>query len=162
MDFARKAHSKRLGRCVLRKRSASMRASGVPSACSPDQAGDQREDDARSLVFETMPLGAPIEILGAASVTLDITSDEPIANLAVRLCDVRPSGESLRVSYGVLNLTHRDGHETPAPLVAGTALPSAHSAQRRRRGISGRPQGAARTVHDVLADDLARLRRRRH
>jgi hypothetical protein len=32
---------------------------------------------------------------------------------------VRPSGESLRVSYGVLNLTHRDGHEEPAPLAVG-------------------------------------------
>jgi hypothetical protein len=32
---------------------------------------------------------------------------------------VHPSGESLRVSYGVLNLTHRDGHERPAPLATG-------------------------------------------
>jgi hypothetical protein len=32
---------------------------------------------------------------------------------------VHPSGESLRVSYGVLNLTHRDGHENPALLAAG-------------------------------------------
>jgi uncharacterized protein len=32
---------------------------------------------------------------------------------------VHPSGESLRVSFGVLNLTHRDGHEKPAPLVPG-------------------------------------------
>ena len=30
-----------------------------------------------------------------------------------------PSGESLRVSYGVLNLTHRDGHENPAVLAIG-------------------------------------------
>ena len=37
----------------------------------------------------------------------------------IRLCDVHPCGESLRVSYGVLNLTHRDCHETPAPLVPG-------------------------------------------
>src|SRR5438477_6481065 len=29
------------------------------------------------------------------------------------------SGESLRVSYGVLKLTHRDGHERPAMLVVG-------------------------------------------
>jgi hypothetical protein len=29
------------------------------------------------------------------------------------------SGESLRVSYGVLNLTHREGHEQPAPLATG-------------------------------------------
>jgi hypothetical protein len=32
---------------------------------------------------------------------------------------VHPSGESLRVSYGVLNLAHRNGHEQPAPLVPG-------------------------------------------
>jgi hypothetical protein len=73
----------------------------------------------RSLVFETPPLDTALEILGAAIVTLDVVSDRPIANLAVRLCDVHPSGESLRVSYGVLNLTHRDGHEKPALLEVG-------------------------------------------
>jgi uncharacterized protein len=91
----------------------------VPFGRGHDQAGDQQDDDVRSLVFETPPLNAPIEILGAAIVTLDVASDRPIANLVVRLCDVHPSGESLRVSYGVLNLTHRDGHQRPAPLVPG-------------------------------------------
>jgi len=91
----------------------------VPFGRGRDQADDQREDDARSLIFETPPLEAPIEILGAAIVTLDVASDRPVANLAARLCDVHPSGESLRVSYGVLNLTHRDGHERPAPLAVG-------------------------------------------
>jgi hypothetical protein len=91
----------------------------VPFGRGHDQAGDQQEDDMRSLVFETPPLHAPIEILGAAVVTLEIASDRPIANLVVRLCDLHPSGESLRVSYGVLNLTHRDGHEKPAPLAIG-------------------------------------------
>jgi hypothetical protein len=32
---------------------------------------------------------------------------------------VHPSGESLRVSYGALNLTHRAGHERPALLAIG-------------------------------------------
>src|SRR5262249_44099123 len=91
----------------------------VPFGRGRDQAGDHEEDDMRSLVFETPPLDRPIEILGAAIVTLDVTSDRPIANVVARLCDVRPSGESLRVSYGVLNLTHRDGHERPAPLAVG-------------------------------------------
>jgi predicted acyl esterase len=91
----------------------------VPFGRGRDQASDQQEDDMRSLVFETPPLETPIEILGAAIVTLDVASDRPIANVAVRLCDVHPSGESLRVSYGVLNLTHRDGHETLAPLTPG-------------------------------------------
>ncbi len=90
-----------------------------PFGYASDQAGDQREDDERSLVFETAPLGAPFEILGAAITTLDIASDKPIANLVIRLCDVHPSGASLRVSYGLLNLTHRDGHEAPSPLMAG-------------------------------------------
>jgi len=91
----------------------------VPFGQAHDQAVDQREDDLRSLVFETLPLDSPIEILGAAVVTLDVTSDRPMANLVVRLCDVHPSGESLRVSYGVLNLAHRDGHEKPALLAIG-------------------------------------------
>jgi uncharacterized protein len=93
--------------------------SWCPFGRGADQAGDQRADDARSLVFETAPLEEAIEILGAAIVTLEIASDRPIANLAVRLCDVHPSSESLRVSFGVQNLTHRDGHETPRPLVPG-------------------------------------------
>jgi predicted acyl esterase len=91
----------------------------VPFGRGHDQAQDQRDDDTRSVVFETAPLSDAIEILGAAIVTLDLTSDRPLANLIVRLCDVHPSGESLRVSYGVLNLTHRDGHELPAPLAVG-------------------------------------------
>jgi hypothetical protein len=32
---------------------------------------------------------------------------------------VHPSGESLRASYGVLNLAHRDGHEKLTPLAIG-------------------------------------------
>jgi len=93
--------------------------SWCPFGRAADQAGDQQEDDARSLVFETAPLDARIEILGAPIVMLDIAADRPVANLAVRLCDVHPDAASLRVSYGILNLTHRNGDETPAPLVPG-------------------------------------------
>jgi hypothetical protein len=91
----------------------------VPFGRGHDQARDQQEDDARSLLFETAPLDAAIEILGAPLVTLDVACDRPIANLIVRLCDVHPSGESLRVSYGVLNLTHRDSHGEPSALTPG-------------------------------------------
>ena len=37
----------------------------------------------------------------------------------MRLCDVNEHGASARVSYGVLNLTHRDSHAHPTPLVPG-------------------------------------------
>ena len=93
--------------------------SWCPFGVRPDQAGDQRPDDARSLVFETPELDEGIEILGAPVVTLDVASDKPLANLAVRLCDVHPDGASLRVSFGLLNLAHRDGYETASPLVPG-------------------------------------------
>jgi putative CocE/NonD family hydrolase len=93
--------------------------SWCPFGRGPDQAGDQQADDARSLVFETGLLDTATEILGAAIVTLDIAADRPIANLAVRLCDVLPSGHSLRVSYGILNVTHRNNSERPTPLEPG-------------------------------------------
>jgi predicted acyl esterase len=93
--------------------------SWCPFGRASDQAGDQREDDSSSLVFETEPLESRIEILGAAIVTLEIACNRSLANLAVRLCDVHPDGASLRVSFGILNLAHCDGSETPALLVPG-------------------------------------------
>jgi len=84
-----------------------------------DQADDQREDDALSLTFEAPPLAETVELLGAPVVTVELASDKPVAQLIARLCDVRPDGTSLRLSYGVLNLSHRDSHAGPAPLVPG-------------------------------------------
>ena len=39
--------------------------------------------------------------------------------IAARLEDVAPDGSSTLVTYGLLNLTHRDGHEHPQALVPG-------------------------------------------
>lgn len=83
---------------------------------------DQRADDGKSLVFDTLPLKERFESLGAPELTATITSDRPCALIAVRLSDVAPDGSSLRVSYGLLNLTHRGGHEAPAPLETGAPV----------------------------------------
>ncbi|MGD8429120.1 MAG: CocE/NonD family hydrolase [Ectothiorhodospiraceae bacterium] len=80
---------------------------------------DQRADDGKSLVFDSDPLEKDLDILGAPVVTLDIAVDRPVANVIVRLNDVAPDGASGRVSYGALNLTHRDSHENPEPLEPG-------------------------------------------
>jgi hypothetical protein len=80
---------------------------------------DQRPDDGFSLTWDTPRLKEQIEILGAPVVRLVLRSDQPTGNVIVRLCDVAPDGTSLRVSYGVLNLAHRDGHAEPRPLVPG-------------------------------------------
>lgn len=87
-----------------------------------DQPGDQREDDRRSLCFDSAPLAEPLPILGAAELDLLLTVDRPVALLAARLCEVFADGASARVTYGLLNLTHRDGHATPRPLPVGEPL----------------------------------------
>jgi uncharacterized protein len=88
-------------------------------AAGPDLPGDQREDDANSLTFDSEPLEEQLEILGAPVVELEVAVDRPVAMLAVRLCDVDEFGASTRVTYGLLNLTHRDSHEHPTPLEPG-------------------------------------------
>ncbi len=80
---------------------------------------DQRPDDGGSLVFDSDPLAARTELLGAPLLELELASDQPVALLAARLCDVAPDGSSLRVSYGLLNLCHRDSHAHPQPLQPG-------------------------------------------
>ena len=89
------------------------------SGAEGDAPLDQRADDGKSLVFDSDPLAERLEILGAPIVTLDLTVDRPVAFVMVRLNDVAPDGGSSRVSYGVLNLTHRNSHEHPEPLEPG-------------------------------------------
>lgn len=80
---------------------------------------EQSPDDARSLVFDTAPLAARVEILGAGALRIGVAADRPIAHLAIRLCEVTPEGRSWLVTYGLLNLTHRQSHASPAPLAPG-------------------------------------------
>jgi len=76
-------------------------------------------DDLRSLVFDSEPLSEDLEILGNPLVKLRLSASEPVAKVAVRLNEVTPDGRSWSVSYGILNLTHRDSHTDPTPLVVG-------------------------------------------
>jgi predicted acyl esterase len=80
---------------------------------------DQRIDDARSLTFDSAPLDRTLEILGAPVAELDVSVDRPVAFLAIRLNELTPDGTSRRVTYGVLNLCHRDGHKSPKALEPG-------------------------------------------
>ncbi|MEQ8664952.1 MAG: CocE/NonD family hydrolase [Rhodospirillales bacterium] len=80
---------------------------------------DQRTDDGGSLVFEGDPLDERLELLGAPVLDLELRADQPLAMICARLGDVAPDGSVLRVSYGLLNLAHRNGHDAPEPLVPG-------------------------------------------
>jgi len=108
-------------------------AAGARSHCSPltvgadsgswlpygnpaDLPGDQRHDDAASLTFDSEPIERPFEILGNPVARLTLSSDRPVAFVAVRLCEVSQDGASRLVGRGILNLCHRESHEHPAPI----------------------------------------------
>ncbi|MCA9931089.1 MAG: CocE/NonD family hydrolase [Anaerolineales bacterium] len=84
-----------------------------------EPAGDQRAADGQSLSFTGPLLTEPMEILGYPKVDLALAVDQPLALVSVRLCDVAPDGASTLVSWGLLNLTHRDSHEAPTALEPG-------------------------------------------
>jgi uncharacterized protein len=90
----------------------------VPFA-GPQYPQEQTPDDDRALTFDSEPLDAPIDLLGAPMVRLRIAASVPVAKVAVRLMEVTPDGRSWLVSYGVLNLTRRNGHAAPEPLAPG-------------------------------------------
>ncbi|MGR3711570.1 MAG: CocE/NonD family hydrolase [Shimia sp.] len=83
---------------------------------------DQRLDDALSLCFDSAPLDAAQDLVGAPRVSLDVASDQMRAQVAVRLCDLRPDGTSALISHGFLNLRHRNGHEVPQDLPVGAPV----------------------------------------
>ncbi|MCP4469372.1 MAG: CocE/NonD family hydrolase [Gammaproteobacteria bacterium] len=84
-----------------------------------EMPADQRRDDSGSLVFDSGKLHQPIEILGRPRLRLKLSIDKPLGNIAVRLNDIHPDGNVSRVSWGVINLAHRDGNENPHPMTPG-------------------------------------------
>ena len=50
---------------------------------------------------------------------LTVTSPVPVAYISAKLCDVFPDGTSALAGRGLLNLTHRNGHDAPLALEPG-------------------------------------------
>ena len=103
-----------------------------------DLPPDQTPDDKRSLTFDTAALPDDVEIVGRPVARIRVSASEPVAKLVVRINEVTPDGKAWSVSYGVLNLTHRHGHEAPAPLVPGrlydVKVPCYFTAHRFKKG----------------------------
>ncbi len=77
---------------------------------------DLRLDDATALTYTSAPMASPLDILGMPAVTLEIRSDMPTAHLVARLSAIAPDGTACLISWGALNLTHRDSHAAPRQL----------------------------------------------
>jgi putative CocE/NonD family hydrolase len=81
------------------------------------QPTDQREDDSWSLTYDWPIDSDHFEILGHALLKLKVASDQPVASISVKICDVFPDGTSALVARGFLNLTHRTSSTEPQPLI---------------------------------------------
>ena len=64
---------------------------------------DQRDDDARSLTFDTQPLNEDCTLYGSAKVRL-LMQEHPSGQIVLRLNDVAPDDASARVVWTVCNL----------------------------------------------------------
>ncbi len=88
-------------------------------SATPDMPHDQREEDGGALVFQSEELDEPLELLGRVKVHLTISSNRPAAMVAARLSSVAPDDSATRLTYGLFNLSHRDGHARPKALEPG-------------------------------------------
>ncbi len=94
-----------------------------PTGAGPHLPEDQREDDSGSLIFDGEALDDDLVLMGTARVTLDVSVDKPAGQIVVRLCDVDPAtGTSARITYGFLNLAHREGDVHPVAVVPGERM----------------------------------------
>ncbi|MGY1437371.1 CocE/NonD family hydrolase [Streptomyces reniochalinae] len=82
-----------------------------PFGNEADLPPDQREEDGRSVCFDSAVLDGRVEVLGRPRVRLRLTSQVPRGQVVARVCDVAPDGSSTLVTRGVLNLSARHGRD---------------------------------------------------
>ena len=96
---------------------------------------DNRRLEARADVrtFTTAPLDSAVELLGGAKVRLFLDSDNPYADVFLRLCDVGAKGRSVNVTDRLVRLDPAEGEESvPGTRIVEATLPD--TAHRFRAG----------------------------
>jgi putative CocE/NonD family hydrolase len=92
---------------------------GGPVMWWGDVAHDQRGTDAYSLVYDSAPLEADLEILGLPQALLRVSATAPRANWFAKLSDVAPDGTVTQVAGAGFNGTHRASAREPMSIVPG-------------------------------------------
>ncbi len=92
-----------------------------PFGNDADLPPDQREEDGRSVCFDSAPLGHAQEILGRPRVTLRLRCPATHGRVIARLCEVGPDGASTLITRGVLNLSARAVRDKALDWEPGTA-----------------------------------------
>ncbi|HEV7189169.1 MAG TPA: CocE/NonD family hydrolase [Blastococcus sp.] len=110
------------------------------SAGQRDNTELEARDDVRT--FTTGPLRTPVELQGGARVRLTVESDNPYADLFLRLCDVEPNGRSVNITDRLVRLDPAPGEgvATGERTVEATLPDTAHrfrAGHRIRLQVSG-------------------------
>jgi len=84
---------------------------------------DQQPMDDHSLVYDSEPLDAALEILGRPIARLNVSADVSRANWVVRISDVAPDGQVTQVAGAAFNGTHRNSAREPEDIVPGEVFP---------------------------------------
>lgn len=87
-----------------------------PFAFGDELPAEQTSDDERSLCFDGNITDQDADIVGTPTVNLRLSSDKANGHITVRLLDLRPDGTSALMTFGVLNLTHRNSHQNPTSI----------------------------------------------
>ena len=81
--------------------------------------GDQRVDEALSLVYTGPPLTDDLHVIGRPRAILHVASTATVIGFVASLSDVAPDGVSHLVAKGMLNATRRASLTDPEPLTPG-------------------------------------------
>jgi putative CocE/NonD family hydrolase len=81
------------------------------SAGARDNTALEARDDVRT--FTTPPLRQPVEVRGGVRVRLFVESDNPYADIFLRLCDVGPDGRSVNITDRLVRLDPAEGEKPP-------------------------------------------------
>lgn len=90
----------------------------------PNYLKDQREAHQNlpgQVVWHSSPFQAEMVLSGRPKLTLQLTCDQPDADLFCELQEVLPNGEAIVLSTGSIRLRYRKGGVAPVPMVPGEA-----------------------------------------
>ncbi len=98
---------------------------GGPNVAISGGPRDQRLISSRPdvLKFETAPLTEAMEVTGAITVSLHVSTDAPDTDFHAKLIDIYPDGREINLCEGAARLKFREGREQPKPVVPGTVVP---------------------------------------
>ena len=104
------------------KASAGIEASGSVMWWG-DWSPDLKESDINSLVYETEPLSAEVQILGFPKIHFNGSVSAPQAHFVSRLSDVSPDNDVTLVTGAGINGSHRNSSSNPEKMNPGKVYP---------------------------------------